>query len=141
MINKEIEQKLNVLLEHEKRYEKDAYLFLLERLDSLLNRIYQTESEVRQVSGREILEEIRDYSLTHYGAMTTLLFSEWGVTCCEDFGEIVFNLIAFKILSKSKEDSRKDFTNIYNFFDVFTLPFLPKSSQNQPNKSNSNSKW
>ena len=44
---------------------------------------------------------------------------------CQDFGDIVFNLIDYNAFSKTENDRREDFANIYEFDDVFVKPFLP----------------
>ena len=38
--------------------------------------------------------------------MTFTVFQSWGVNRCEDFGEIVFNLVETGMFSKTEEDSR-----------------------------------
>ena len=64
---------------------------------------------------------------------------DWGMLRCEDFGEIVFNMVDHKLLSKTKEDTRADFKSIYNFEDAFKKPFLPRTrpefSSEKPKKS------
>jgi len=38
----------------------------------------------------------------------------------------VFNLIDYGILSKTEEDSREDFSEIYQFDEAFSKPFQPE---------------
>jgi uncharacterized repeat protein (TIGR04138 family) len=73
------------------RYQADAYVFVREALDQTQQSIGK---ETRaHVSGQELLEGIRAYALQRYGPMAMLLLEEWGIHSCEDFGEIVFNMI------------------------------------------------
>jgi len=41
-------------------------------------------------------------------------------------GEIVFNMVEHKLLSKTDEDSREDFRSIYTFKEAFERPFRPQ---------------
>lgn len=58
--------------------------------------------------------------------MSLTVLTEWGITRCEDFGEIVFNMVEHKLLSKTDEDSREDFRSIYTFKEAFERPFRPQ---------------
>jgi uncharacterized repeat protein (TIGR04138 family) len=53
------------------------------------------------------------------------VLQEWGVRQCEDFGEIVFNMVEGGVLSKTSKDSREDFKGGYDFESTFRVPFLP----------------
>ena len=66
-------------------------------------------------------------SLSQYGPMAKLVLEEWGVRRCEDFGEIVFNMVEVGWLAKTKADSRADFEGGYDFDEAFRKPFLPQS--------------
>jgi uncharacterized repeat protein (TIGR04138 family) len=44
---------------------------------------------------------------------------------CADFGEIVFNLIEYRVFSKTENDRREDFADIYDFDEAFVKPFQP----------------
>ena len=50
---------------------------------------------------------------------------EWGIHTCQDFGEIVFDMVEIGLLAKTDNDSRTDFAAGYDFFDAFRKPFLP----------------
>lgn len=110
------------------RYQPGAYSFLREALDFTQNQAAagSTEPE-RHVSGQQLLIGIREYAVSHYGPMALALFREWGIQRCEDFGEIVFNLIDRQVLRKTDADSREDFKGGYDFEEAFRLPFLPPS--------------
>lgn len=113
------------------RYQAGAYAFLREALDFTQRRAAAglaaaAESE-RHVSGQQLLEGIREYAVEHYGPMALVLLGEWGITRCEDFGEIVFNLIDHQVLRKTDTDRREDFKGGYSFDAAFRAPFLPPS--------------
>lgn len=117
---------LERILNQDPRYHREAYLFLREALDYTQRAISKAnQGKMRHVSGQELLAGIRAYALQQYGPMTLLLLNEWGVRRCEDFGELVFNLVDAGVLSKTETDSRADFANGYDFEEAFRKPFLP----------------
>lgn len=132
MQNVSFEELVEKIVEKDPRFHPDAYDFLREALDFTQREVARgaTESE-RHVSGGELIEGIRQFALQQYGPMAATVLNEWGVTRCEDFGEIVFNLIDHQILRKRDSDSRADFKGGYEFHDAFVRPFLPASRLRQ----------
>jgi hypothetical protein len=57
--------------------------------------------------------------------MALLVLNEWGVSRCEDFGEIVFNMVEHDLLARTDDDSRDDFKGGYSFEEAFRQPYLP----------------
>jgi uncharacterized repeat protein (TIGR04138 family) len=124
------EDGLDQIIARDKRYHRDAYLFLREALDFTQQSILkQNRGKMRHVTGQELLGGIRDYALSQFGPMVVTVFEEWGIRHCLDFGEIVFNMVEIGLLAKTDRDSRADFENGYTFDDAFNKPFLPKSKQ------------
>ena len=121
------------ILQRDERYQRDAYLFVRDALDQTQKNVLRASKEAvaqapgqdRHVSARELLEGIRDYALQVYGPMTLLVLNEWGIQRCEDFGEIVFNLIEASLFKKTEKDNREDFKGGYLFEEAFKKPFLP----------------
>ena len=119
---------IEAMLKRDSRFHRDAYLFVREGLDFTQKKVAKdTKKTPRHVSGQELLEGIREYALAQYGPMTLMVFEEWGVHRCEDFGEIVFNMVENGILSKTPNDTREDFKGGYDFQKTFRDPFLPSS--------------
>ncbi len=115
------------VLDKDPRYNREAYLFIREALEFTQRNVRRENGDnTNHITGRELLDGIREFALKQYGPMTSLVFEEWGVRRCEDFGEIVFNMVEHKILSKTDKDSREDFKGGYDFIDAFRTPFLPK---------------
>jgi uncharacterized repeat protein (TIGR04138 family) len=128
---------LALILAKDPRYQREAYLFVKDALDHTQKIVVKESREkLRHVTGQELLEGIRGYALTQFGPMAEMVFEEWGVRRCEDFGEIVFNMVEIGLLGKTEEDSRTDFQNGYTFHDAFRKPFLPadklRNSENIP---------
>ena len=126
------ETTLGLILAKDPRYQRDAYLFVKDALDHTQKLVIkENKGELRHVSGQELLGGIREYALAQFGPMTKMVFEEWGITRCEDFGEIVFNMVEIGLLGKTDKDSREDFANGYDFDDAFRKPFLPSQKQQQ----------
>lgn len=109
------------------RYHVNAYTFVREGLDFTLKKGKRRGKPInRHVSGGELLEGLRDYTVREFGPMGKMVLNEWGITRCEDFGEIVFNLVKSGVFGKSDEDSLEDFSGVYSFEEAFVKPFLPQ---------------
>ena len=134
------DEKLEQILAKDSRYHRDAYLFVRDALDLTKRQVYKEKErreggEEKHVTGQELLEGIRQFALEQFGPMTTMVFEEWGVKRCEDFGEIVFNMVEIELLAKTKQDSRADFQKGYDFTDAFRKPFWPQGKLKTDTKS------
>ena len=126
------EEILTKIVEKDSRYHRDGYFFLREALDHTQKMVGKSKKdEIRHVSGQELLCGIREYGLGQFGPMTLTVFEEWGIRSCEDFGEMVFNMVTNNLLAKTDKDSREDFKHGYNFEEAFRKPFIP-SHKNVP---------
>ena len=128
------EEAIEQIAAQDLRYNREAYFFLREALDHThkITGKPPKKNELRHVSGQELLKGIREYALQQFGPMTLTVLEEWGIKCCEDFGEIVFNMVENKLLAKTEQDSREDFRNGYDFHDAFRKPFLPSRIASEP---------
>jgi len=108
-------KKLKNIIKADPRYAADAYIFVIEAL-------HYTQQKMRiegHVTGRQLLEGIRDLAIERYGAMSKMVFEHWGIAKTIDFGNIVINLVNGSLLNKTSEDSIEDFVDVYDFDDVF----------------------
>ena len=121
------EEGLELILEKDLRYQRDAYLFVREALDFTQKTASKEGREGQHVTGQQLLAGIRDFALAQFGPMAITVLEEWGITRCEDFGEIVFNMVENKLLAKTDTDSREDFQGGYEFDEAFRKPFLPQN--------------
>lgn len=125
----DFDQTIEQISQTDPRFAADAYYFLRDALDHTQAQLRKPSSERKQpqhVSGKELLEGIRDLAIEQFGPMALTVLNDWGVTRCEDFGEIVFNMVDSKLLSKTADDTREDFKSIYDFEEAFRKPFLPR---------------
>ena len=105
------------LIRKDRRYPLQAYIFVFEALSHTVEKI----GERRHITGRELLEGIKELALKHFGGLTKLVFSQWNVGSTEDFGEIVFNLVDAGLMGRTELDSKDDFKDGYNFDEVFNI--------------------
>lgn len=97
------------------RYKPDAYEFLMLALNFTQKKLKRQG----HVSGRELVEGMRDFAIEQYGALAKTVLGHWGITKTRDFGNMVFNLIDRKMLGKTETDSIEDFSDVYDFEAAF----------------------
>lgn len=134
----DVEQVLDAVLAKDTRYHRDAYYFVRDALDVAQKKFAKaggraSKDKPAHVSGQQLLEGIRAHALEQFGPLTLMVLEEWGVRRCEDFGEIVFNMVESSLLGKTENDSRDDFKGGYDFQEAFRKPYLPKGKQ-EPQK-------
>ncbi len=112
--------KLDELIRRDPRYPPEAYEFLyaaLAHTQVLLkrrpNQPAGPEGECH-VSGRELLEGVRDLALKEFGLLARTVFRTWGINRTDDFGDLVFNLVEAGLMSKTAEDNREDFHDVFD---------------------------
>ncbi len=120
----DFEEVIEQIMGKDSRYTRDAYLFLREALDHT-QKMFVKKGEVRHVSGKELLEGVRDYALNQYGPMALMVLETWGIKSSGDIGEIVFNMVEANVLAKTEQDTREEFKDVYDFNEVFKKPFEP----------------
>jgi len=142
MHNATFEELVERIRQQDARYARDAYLFVREALDFTQKQLARgaqpslirageppAEPPVRHVTGRELLEGIREFALQQFGPMAPTVFEEWGIHRCEDFGAIVFNMVDAGLLAKTEQDSPSDFQAVYDFDTAFRAPFRPAAQR------------
>ena len=118
------------VLKIDSNYSEDSYYFLQEvLLQAVDKQCKDSAGENKHVSGGELLETFRERMLKQFGPMSMTLLEEWGLSCSEDVGKMVFNLIEVGAFGKSERDQKGDFINVYDFEVVFVDPFLPESKR------------
>ena len=98
------------------RYTKEAFWFVR---DGVHQAVRSRAGGSRHVTAHELLDTLRILALERYGTNAREQLRSWGVTRCEDFGEIVFALIDNGVFGKRPEDRKEDFENGYDFETAF----------------------
>ena len=107
------------------RYKKGAYVFIQHALDFTLKKgAKESPQKPKHVRGPELLEGIKEYAQEQFGLLAMTVLQEWGIERCEDFGNIVFNLVDFGLLGKTEQDCPSDFAGGYDFEEAFVAPYL-----------------
>lgn len=113
------------ILKRDKRFDMQAYFFLKDALDFTLKKVADgNQGKVRHVSGPELLAGFRDHALEQFGPMASTLMEEWGISQCQDVGDMVFHLIEHQVFGKQESDHKNDFSEIFNFRQSLESPFL-----------------
>lgn len=113
--NKDFYKTIEEICAKDTRYKPDSYEFTLQALNFTQNKLKRQG----HVSGRELLEGIRELVIEQYGPMSKALLNHWGIAKTEDFGNIVFNMVEKGLLSKTEADSPDDFKDVYDFEVTF----------------------
>ena len=100
------------------RYAPNAYALVMDVFSYLCEK-----ANGRHVKGEDILAEFRERALDLYGPMTYRVLTEWGLTCCEDIGEMMFNLSDSDRLQKGEDDTPEAFAGGYDFKETFLGPY------------------
>jgi len=114
-VSDEFEAIIEDIYERDIRYREDAYIFVMEALE-FTQKKYKCTKHVR---GEEMLQGMKELLLNKFGPMTLTVLKHWGINNTEDFGNIVFNLVENRVLSKTEDDNIEEFRDGYDFGEVF----------------------
>lgn len=127
------------LIAKDTRYTAEAYEFIRNALnyahdelglgkvdEEVVKASLETEGDLPEeahLTGQQLCEAIRQYSITQFGFMAKTVLNSWGLNETLDFGEVVYNLIDIGMMRKSESDSKEDFAEVYDFDRVFVDDF------------------
>ncbi len=117
----DVRMELLDIIKDDPRYSIQAYEFLGASLRYTVENVVK---EQRHVSGVQLLDGIRIFALEKFGMMAKTVFEQWGVAQTEDWGNIVFNMIAKGLLEKQDDDTIEDFKSLYDFENVFETEYV-----------------
>jgi uncharacterized repeat protein (TIGR04138 family) len=118
VVSSTTEMMLAITTATDTRYAKEAYHFLKEGLAKAL-KMYCEPGKIGHISGTQLLESLRELAIEKFGKEAKATLNGWGVFKCEDFGEIVFNMVEAGLLAKQEKDSKVDFQGGYDFDVAF----------------------
>ena len=125
-----LNSKLDEVVQKDKRYAYEAYEFVFQALNYTqeeLGREAPAEGEKPEgrhhVTGPELLDGIRRLALREFGFMARTVLHRWGVNRTDDFGQIVFNLVAADLMSKTDDDNPDDFRGVYDLDEALVRGF------------------
>ncbi len=117
MDEKDFRKAVETLAARGGRFAPGAYFFVSAALGATAKRLGRSrEKDVRRrhVSGRELAEGAADFAREQFGPLAYSVLREWGVRTTRDIGDVVFDLIALGLFSKTEEDSIQDFENVFD---------------------------
>lgn len=114
-MKKTFQDVVDEIVSKDPRYHPDAYEFVMHAL----HYTQEKYKRHRHVTGKELLVGIKEYVKEEFGPMAITVLAYWGVQRTEDFGNIVFNLVNQKVLSRQKEDTIDHFRDVYDFEQTF----------------------
>jgi uncharacterized repeat protein (TIGR04138 family) len=111
------------------KYHQGAYQFVFAALRYTQERLGRdpgtgSEDEHAHISGQELLQGIRQLALEQFGLMAVTIFRQWGITCTEDFGRIVFELVDRGEMRKTDRDDISDFYEVYDFDEALDRRYV-----------------
>ena len=104
------------------RYKSDAYVFVMDAL-SFAQRKFKCKTHV---TGEQLLVGSRELLVHDFGPMTIPVLRHWGIKNTQDFGNIVFNMVEARLLSKTNDDCMDSFRDFYDFDEVFIREYRRK---------------
>ena len=98
------------------RYAPRAYALLMDV-------IHYLGKDGKHMSAEDIMDEFKERTLDQYGPLSYTVLTEWGLTRCEDLGEMMFNLADFHRVRRDPDDSPESFIGGYDFEETFLAPY------------------
>ena len=107
-------------------YPPGAFSFVNDGLAFTVERVHGEEGAgpKRHVTGRDLCHGLRDLAVQRYGLLARAVLKHWNITCCEDFGNIVFHMVNHEVFSATEEDSLDDFASVFDFAEAFDRRLL-----------------
>jgi uncharacterized repeat protein (TIGR04138 family) len=122
--------KLAEVVKRDPRYTYEAYEFVFQALQHAQQRLGRLPENAdaagesrHHVSGLELLEGARTLALQEFGLMARTVLRMWGIRKTDDFGEIVFNLVAAELMSKTDEDAMDDFRDVFDLDEALVRDY------------------
>lgn len=117
MNEKDFRKAVETLTARGDRFAPGTYFFVSAALGATAKRLGRSrEKDVRRrhVTGRELAEGAADFAREQFGPLAYSVLREWGMRTTRDIGDVVFDLIALGLFSKTEEDSIQDFENVFD---------------------------
>jgi uncharacterized repeat protein (TIGR04138 family) len=104
------------IIAKDNRYDARAYALVMDVIHFL-------GQDGKHMSAEDIMDEFKERALDQYGPLAYTVLREWGVTRCEDIGEMMFNLTEGRRVRKDENDTPESFLGGYDFKDAFLGPY------------------
>ena len=105
-------------------YPPEAFDFVSDGLGHTVSLVHGAgpvdEEDGSHVDGRQLSEGLRDFAIRRFGLLAPTVLAQWNIHRTDDFGRIVFAMIAMKRMNKTEEDRLEDFQGVYEFRTAFS---------------------
>ncbi len=108
-------------------YPAEAFAFVSDGLGHTSALVHGHPSQIagasddgRHVDGRQLCEGLRDFAIRRFGLLAPVVLQYWNIHRTDDFGRIVFAMIANEKLRKTDEDRIEHFFGVYDFSVAFS---------------------
>ena len=105
------------ILSRDSRYNARAYTLLMDCIG------YISSTRRGHFTAADVLDEFRERALDQFGPLTYTVLTEWGLSCTEDIGEMMFNLADSSRIKRDDSDSSESFVGGYDFKEAFLAPY------------------
>jgi uncharacterized repeat protein (TIGR04138 family) len=104
-------------------YPIEAYAFVREGLNYTVHHVHEdpdalAESD-RHISGQQLCLGLRESAIERWGLLAPVVLEHWKVRRTNDFGRIVYAMIAAGLMTRTSSDSMDDFHAVYDFDEAF----------------------
>ena len=113
--NIELLRKISQIAEEDGRFSREAFVFILAALEYTIAKL----PERRHLSGMEFSRGVAVYAREQYGYLAKTVLNNWGITTTLNYGEMVYLLIEKGLMSKTEDDRKEDFCDVYDFDEEF----------------------
>ncbi len=109
------------------RYALDAFQFLFEALDYAVRHAGKEDAQgaERHVSGRDLVQAMREFGLAQFGPLAADVWRRWGVNSTFDWGRIVFLLVESGLLNRQESDTIEEFRDVFDLDEAFVRSYTP----------------
>ncbi len=108
------------------RYPVEAYTFVRDGFEYVMKTIaegHKASTPRMHLTGAQLSKGLKDFALEEFGPMAAFLLSQWNIRSTSDFGELVYNLIKMGLFSKTKDDRREDFDQVFDLDAELRTPY------------------
>ena len=111
-----MKKKLEQIASEDGRFPAKAMKFVYEGLGYTVKNLV---NEPGHVTGQTLCQGLTQLAIEKWGRLAMLVLNSWNIKTTNDFGQIVYLMIENKWMSAQPADSIEDFSDVYDFKNIF----------------------